>query len=276
MQPAWPSGASSTGPLARTGDSSTETSPQSLSTVVPPLITGRVLALVVSLVVLVGGSSALMTMVFLKSQDETQGVPKDEPEAQPEPTPEAPAVVPAAVDAAPPSTGTEQAPPSSKLPAAESPTGPSTMAPSTVAETDADTDVTTTDGASPAADAAAGSSTGGDGDEELVDEPDRESTHASDDSAEPAKRSRPMHETSECAKQRSDADAALETRAWGKLLDLTRKRWCWSSAQQLPRLRLHVRALAELRRFADCIKAGGSSKDPEIQGMVTACKKRLE
>jgi hypothetical protein len=92
-----------------------------------------------------------------------------------------------------------------------------------------------------------------------------------------ATKKRPMHETAECAKTRDDAGTAYKARQWGKLLDLTRnKAWCWSSAQKLQRVRLHVRALAELERYAECVKAGGSSKDPEIKGMVDACRKNAK
>jgi serine/threonine protein kinase len=75
--PAWVSGSSSTGPLARAGDSSTETSPQSLQATPPPLISGRTLALVVFLVFLVGGGSALVTMVVLTSREAQPAAPSE-------------------------------------------------------------------------------------------------------------------------------------------------------------------------------------------------------
>jgi len=115
-----------------------------------------------------------------------------------------------------------------------------------------------------------GGTSGGAEDEDIiVIEDDGDEVTPSSES----KPKRPMYETSGCARVREEARAAKSARDWKTLLARTKKRWCWSGAEQKLRLRLQVGALLESKRFGECIKVGRRSKDTEIQRKVSVCEK---
>jgi hypothetical protein len=67
------------------------------------------------------------------------------------------------------------------------------------------------------------------------------------------------------------AKAAAGERDWETALRLAGRTECWPSKRE--RLRLEVSAYASLGRWADCVRVGGSSNDPEIQARVTTCER---
>lgn len=67
------------------------------------------------------------------------------------------------------------------------------------------------------------------------------------------------------------AKAAAGKRDWETALRLAGRTECWPSKRE--RLRLEVSAYASLGRWADCVRVGGSSNDPEIQARVTTCER---
>jgi serine/threonine protein kinase len=69
----------------------------------------------------------------------------------------------------------------------------------------------------------------------------------------------------------STAKAAAGERDWETALRLAGRTECWPSKRE--RLRLEVSAYASLGRWADCVRVGGSSNDPEIQARVTTCER---
>ncbi|MCA9700160.1 MAG: serine/threonine protein kinase [Myxococcales bacterium] len=81
------------------------------------------------------------------------------------------------------------------------------------------------------------------------------------------------HRSSYCAKVRGDAEHALETQQWSKADRLARRSACWSSSTE--RLRIRVKALAQSERYADCVRAGESQSDKEIQKWVNICRRAL-
>jgi serine/threonine protein kinase len=82
------------------------------------------------------------------------------------------------------------------------------------------------------------------------------------------------HETEKCAAVRKRAGAALDGRDWTTLHAQARQKRCWSAAAQTERRRLDVRALLELGRFGECVKAGGRASDAATKSMVETCRKR--
>jgi hypothetical protein len=70
-------------------------------------------------------------------------------------------------------------------------------------------------------------------------------------------------------------EAAYEARAshdWPAVLRATAARGCWSAS--VDRRRLRVKALAELERFSDCMRAGAGADDPQIRHSVALCRAR--
>jgi hypothetical protein len=93
-------------------------------------------------------------------------------------------------------------------------------------------------------------------------------------SATPAKPAAPASDSPTCVALREDAKRAAGALAWSDVLRDTAETACWPRSTE--RLRLRVEALAELGRFADCVRAGGSSKDKKISESVEWCRKRLD
>ncbi|MCA9709586.1 MAG: hypothetical protein KDK70_27355 [Myxococcales bacterium] len=114
-------------------------------------------------------------------------------------------------------------------------------------------------------------------DGDAADDPAEEPTPAAAASsvARP-KPDKPKHETAPCAKARQDAAAGPKSRSWKKVLELTSKRSCWSSAQQDERIHLEVWALLELGRFDDCVEAGRRAKSAPTKALVSTCTKQLK
>ena len=90
----------------------------------------------------------------------------------------------------------------------------------------------------------------------------------------PAKPAAPSSDSPTCVALREAAKRSAGSLAWSDVLRDTAETACWPSSTE--RLRLRVEALAELGRFADCVRAGGSSKDKKISDSVEWCRKRLD
>ncbi|MCH9688621.1 MAG: protein kinase [Deltaproteobacteria bacterium] len=287
----WVSSATSTGPMARGGDSAVETSPHALQERPSSRFGGGMLAVIGLLVVVVGAASAMGTMAFRSGPDVDNRVAPhvgaSPPAAavalvQPEPDHDA-------VDAAAPAAARQDAPEAvgdeggfeagADEPVPAVPADPAAAAP---------LDGPEAKGAGPeqAAVPAAVPSPHASADPEAVD--DEVVTIDDDDPPSPTAEteppsgdtlpddgppSPPAHETTGCRKVRDAAADAANQRQWSTLLGRVRKRHCWPPAEQTQRLRLHIGALLELERFSDCIKVGKRSKDPQIVRLVASCRK---
>ncbi len=79
-----------------------------------------------------------------------------------------------------------------------------------------------------------------------------------------------------CASLRSRADAGKRKREWASVLEATRKRGCWSSAElRVARARLRVTAFAELGELERCAAEGSKSRDREIAARSALCRNKL-
>lgn len=237
------------------------------------------IAVVVSLVMLVGGLSVLGTVAVLSNQEASAAAEASPVEPSHGVVPE---VIEGKVDEPPQGTApvdgsavaTVEGSPGSGVPPLATPDVEGKDAERVPAEP-ADGSGTTDDEPPPQDESE--STSGGEGDDEVddgaVDGPPKTASTGTR-SATGAKK-RPMYETSECAKIREDAAAAYKDRQWGTLLKQAKKGWCWSSADEIKRLRWHVMALAELDQYLVCVNTGGKSSDPEIKAMVASCKKDM-
>lgn len=77
--------------------------------------------------------------------------------------------------------------------------------------------------------------------------------------------------TAACEGVVTAAKTAAGKRDWETALRLASRTECWPSKRD--RLRLEVNAYASLGRWADCIRVGSSSNDPEIQARVATCER---
>lgn len=93
---------------------------------------------------------------------------------------------------------------------------------------------------------------------------------------EPARPSVPAYETDKCAKVRASAQSALDHGQWRDAARHAKRSRCWAASEQLARRRVLVTALLESGRFEDCIEAGARTTDREIVKMVSVCRKRVE
>lgn len=72
-----------------------------------------------------------------------------------------------------------------------------------------------------------------------------------------------------CERIRNDANAAVLRRDWAATLRTVAARRCW--AEPTERLRLEVRALAQLQRWEACMDAGRGSTDEVVEDWVLLC-----
>ncbi|HWB80807.1 MAG TPA: serine/threonine-protein kinase, partial [Nannocystaceae bacterium] len=77
----------------------------------------------------------------------------------------------------------------------------------------------------------------------------------------------------ECVRMRARADDARESHDWNTVLAATKKGACWKNNRD--RIAMRVKALLELKRFADCKYAAGSIDDKDIQRDAKICEKRM-
>jgi tRNA A-37 threonylcarbamoyl transferase component Bud32 len=98
-----------------------------------------------------------------------------------------------------------------------------------------------------------------------------------DDSPEVDERARPAAVSrAACEAVRARADAGKQKRQWAWVLEATRKRGCWSSAElRVARARLRVTALAELGELERCVAEGSKSRDREIAARTALCRNEL-
>jgi hypothetical protein len=75
----------------------------------------------------------------------------------------------------------------------------------------------------------------------------------------------------DCEGVEQAAEQAKAKRDWDGVLEHTARRRCWSSNKA--RLRLRVEALAQAKRWAECLTVGEGHDDPEITRWVKFCAK---
>ncbi len=78
----------------------------------------------------------------------------------------------------------------------------------------------------------------------------------------------------ECVQTRERADEAFSRYEWGRVVALASHSKCWSD--HTARRRILVRALFHEDRWAECIRAGGDSKDAEVKRWVDLCKRQTD
>src|SRR5690606_30267350 len=80
-----------------------------------------------------------------------------------------------------------------------------------------------------------------------------------------------------CRRARSEAEAALERRAWKAVLRASADRDCWSAAaQRRDRKAMRVKAWLELRRYDRCVSEGAGETDPRVARLTKYCRARIE
>jgi serine/threonine-protein kinase len=79
--------------------------------------------------------------------------------------------------------------------------------------------------------------------------------------------------TDECVKTREHASEAKSRHDWKTVARLASRSQCWDD--QSARRRLLVRALFQSDEWAECVRAGGNSKDAEVKRWVDMCKRQL-
>jgi hypothetical protein len=243
---------SSTGPHRRVGDTGSETRPHVFELAPAGGISGRLVVVVLLLVVLVGGASASITMILLGDPGAQDGeAPKDLAHVRTE----VEASEAASEDRPIEGGGGAIAVPGAIVPL-EAAHADDAEAPGAAAE------------ASPTADVDAGPPT-------EVEVVAQDVGVGSASAVTPAQPKVLEHETPKCVEARDRVRVALAQRSWNEMVKQVKRKGCWAQGEQTARRRLYVRALLELERFADCIKVGGKSKDPEIVKMVTICRKQV-
>jgi eukaryotic-like serine/threonine-protein kinase len=90
----------------------------------------------------------------------------------------------------------------------------------------------------------------------------------------PGKSTGPAPSDPECVTARESASRAAGKLAWREVLQHSAQSSCWASS--IERARLRVEAFAELGRFEECVRAGGSSSDAKVSKVVDFCRKRLD
>lgn len=94
-------------------------------------------------------------------------------------------------------------------------------------------------------------------------------------SVEPARpRAKPSTPAVDCGRTVERARDKRQIHDWSGLLELSRKRQCWTD--KVERRRHEVRALMELQRFEACVKVGRGSTDSELVQMRELCQARLD
>jgi hypothetical protein len=83
----------------------------------------------------------------------------------------------------------------------------------------------------------------------------------------------PAWTTPECERVRTAAAEARTNAAWVTLLGHIRRTECWRTRTE--RIRLHVKALAELNRWEECARIGKGYRDRLIRQQVRLCTSRL-
>jgi hypothetical protein len=83
-------------------------------------------------------------------------------------------------------------------------------------------------------------------------------------------RPRPF-ETEECARVREQATQAVAAYDWPHAVALARRSQCWRSDAQ--RKRILVQGLFHDNQWAECVRAGGASKDAEVKRWVEFCRR---
>jgi hypothetical protein len=243
---------SSTGPHRRVGDTGSETRPHLFE--LPPAggISGRLVVVVLLLVVLVGGASASITMILL-----------GDPGAQDGEAPKDLAHVRTDVEASKAAASEDRL-----IEGGGAIAVPGAIVPLDTPEAAAHADDAEAAEASPTVDVDAGPPT-------EVEAAAQDVGVGSASAGTPAQPKVLEHETPKCVEARDRARVALAQRRWSEMVKHVQRKGCWAQGEQTARRRLYVRALLELERFADCIKVGGKSKDPEIVKMVTICRKQV-
>ena len=100
------------------------------------------------------------------------------------------------------------------------------------------------------------------------------STSPKKPAASPPNSEDPSPSDSACVAAREAASRAASKLAWREVLQNTAQPSCWASSSE--RLRLRVEAFAELGRFEDCVRAGGSTSDAKVAKISDFCRKRLD
>jgi serine/threonine protein kinase len=86
-------------------------------------------------------------------------------------------------------------------------------------------------------------------------------------------RSPPAQPPIDCEGVDQKAEQAKRTRDWSSVLVHTRSRKCWQSERD--RLRLRVEALAQAKRWTECIQTAAGHSDPEIERWRIFCTKNI-
>jgi serine/threonine-protein kinase len=89
----------------------------------------------------------------------------------------------------------------------------------------------------------------------------------------PVGKPKPEAKPPECQDPQGAAEAAKAKRDWSAVIRHTAKPRCWASNQI--RLRLRVEALAQAKRFDECLELANTSDDPELTRWVKFCTKNL-
>lgn len=76
-----------------------------------------------------------------------------------------------------------------------------------------------------------------------------------------------------CDGQVEAANEANRSKQWSRVLELTQSPRCWPDASA--RIRLRIRALSELGRYAECAKLGSTSNVAAIKRVANHCAKQL-
>jgi tRNA A-37 threonylcarbamoyl transferase component Bud32 len=283
----WPPSTASTGPHRGMGDTGSETRPHSLDVGRAPGLSGGLVAVVVVLVLLVGGASAMVTMMFLygRGAEPHEAAAAGEHEAED-------FVVERSEGEAPARASGEGERASRGPGPGASPTRVEAEGLEETKQVEARGEIEAheagwgleeapraQDGgvAVPGAveDGLVGEGDGGDGEHEG----DRSAEQPQEPRVEPTsprEATVPEHETEKCARTRELAGTALGERKWEAAYQQTRQKKCWSPSERSSRRRMQVMALMELKRWGDCVKAGAKATDRETVKMVEICRKKTE
>jgi hypothetical protein len=87
----------------------------------------------------------------------------------------------------------------------------------------------------------------------------------------------PGPSSEQCERLRRQAAAADDARDWSRVLQATADARCWiTKDQRNDRKALRVEALAELGRYAQCVKEGAGSTDPRVASRTKVCRVRSQ
>lgn len=258
----WGMELASTGPLVRVDDSSAETSPQSMSVVEDAPISGRMIAVAVCLVFLVGGGSAMVTLLALSMRAEARAATVAE-------------------SADPVEVGTrlvgDQSDAAGELGRVDE-DGSAAVAEQGVVVSREDDGTLDGDVPTDGSRSVGGTPVEVGADDEERDElimlvEDEDEDEDEDVPSAPSPR-RASHESAECETVRETAETAYELRSWGHVVQQARRSRCWPAAKKSRRQMIYVRALLELKRFSECVEAGRRAHDPSTLGLVAVCEEK--